>query len=325
MLRMECNVQNSCEISFIVCSHNGADKVQTALQSIALVIGARANIEVICVDSGSTDATFQAMEQWGQSVSFETSVVRQEKKGLGRARNEGISASKGGWIVFTDDDCLIREDFLTVFSKALHADFQYGGGEIWAASDDLDPRVATLQLNKTTFLEPGTVLRPGQIQGANSFFHRSVFEKVGLYGEDLGAGAKFAIEDIEMANRASLSGFRGIRLKDLVVFHDHGRRLGSQEADAVVRSYDFGRGAYYAILFAQGETRALDKWTAAFDANDTNRVMAEVSGANSAFAYIKDNPDFLDQIKIPDQGKVKNRSLIRKMLKKTLRGIDKRI
>jgi SAM-dependent methyltransferase len=63
-----------------------------------------------------------------------------------------------------------------------------------------------------------------------------------------------------MATRASMAGFHGKLWPELMVFHDHGKKRGSVEADQTVNSYDVGRGAYYASLVLQGHKRAWEAW-----------------------------------------------------------------
>ena len=92
------------------------------------------------------------------------------------------------------------------------------------------------------------------------FAHRTVFEKAGLFAEDLGAGTGFACEDIEFATRASFAGFTGVLLPSWSVRHHHGRKPGSPESEAAQRSYDVGRGAYYAILMTRGFNEIWELW-----------------------------------------------------------------
>ena len=44
------------------------------------------------------------------------------------------------------------------------------------------------------------------------------------------------------------------------VVHHHKRLIGSAEADRVVESYDYGRGAYYASLIDRGIPQAWKFW-----------------------------------------------------------------
>ena len=87
------------------------------------------------------------------------------------------------------------------------------------------------------------------------FFLRRVFDVAGYFNEELEAGI-----DIEMATRSSLAGFTGVLLPSVRVYHDHGKRRGSAEADAAVANYDTGRGAYHASLLARGINETWHLW-----------------------------------------------------------------
>jgi hypothetical protein len=63
-----------------------------------------------------------------------------------------------------------------------------------------------------------------------------------------------------MAARASAYGFAGVQLPECMVYHHHGRRRHSNEADETVKSYDYGRGAYYASIFHLGNVEIWDAW-----------------------------------------------------------------
>jgi hypothetical protein len=104
------------------------------------------------------------------------------------------------------------------------------------------------------------LLPAGAIQGANMFFHRSVFGRVGLFNDRMGAGTPFACEDIEMATRASMAGFVGALVPFFKVSHHHRRLRGSAEANATVTSSDYGRGAYYASLINLGIPEVWKLW-----------------------------------------------------------------
>jgi GT2 family glycosyltransferase len=240
-------------ISLVICSRNRARQLAATLRKLDLADLTRNAVEVTLIDSASTDSTHEVMREFKEKTSITVNIGQADRPGLGLARNVGIKISAGDVIVFTDDDCYIDANYFT--SLLLLWDqrsFQYGGGQILMYDSSLDPRVANLTIERRLDIPPSTILSAGDLQGANMFFSRAVFNRAGLFNENMGSGTPFACEDIEMATRASMSGFRGVLLPDLKVLHDHGRKAGTPEADRTIEGYDFGRGAYYASLIVMG-------------------------------------------------------------------------
>jgi glycosyltransferase involved in cell wall biosynthesis len=250
------------KISHIICTRNRAAQLRTTFKTFNLAQMKSQQIELILVDSDSTDDTVKVMEEFA-AVYPKTRIVK-AGKGLGRARNAGIDAAKGDLIAFTDDDCYLDENYY----QALHTlfaeprQFHYGMGQILLYDDDDDGRIAVAWVSKPTIIKPGTVLPTGTFQGANIFFLREVFEKAGKFRDDMGSGTPFPCEDIEFATRCSLAGFTGVFTPIVKVFHHHGRKAGSKEANEAVIGYEIGRGAYYGSMIVDGRTEAWKLWLA---------------------------------------------------------------
>ena len=61
------------------------------------------NIEVICVNDGSTDNSSNILEHYAQFDSI-IKIINKENGGLGSARNAGIRAAEGKYLLFLDSD-----------------------------------------------------------------------------------------------------------------------------------------------------------------------------------------------------------------------------
>ena len=248
-------------ISLIVCTRNRAPQLRGMLAALLESDLARNEVEVVLVDSASTDDTPQVIAQFAANTGAR--AVRVEQAGLGLARNAGIERSSGRLLVFTDDDCYVAATyFSTLRTNFDSSKYQYGMGSVLLFDPTDDRRVANYTIDAKRELPPYSLLPAGAIQGANMFFLREVFERAGLFDARLGAGTPFPCEDIEMAARASLAGFTGVQLPEPAVYHHHGRKAGSPEAQETLRQYDFGRGAYYASLLSRGVPAAWDLWKA---------------------------------------------------------------
>ncbi|WP_233543940.1 glycosyltransferase family 2 protein [Salinisphaera sp. Q1T1-3] len=86
-------------ISIIVAAYNIADYIVGCLD--ALLIPEADECEIIVVDDGSTDATARLLSGYADP---RLRVLRQANAGLGAARNTGITAANGAYLLFVDGD-----------------------------------------------------------------------------------------------------------------------------------------------------------------------------------------------------------------------------
>ena len=75
------------------------------------------DIEVICVDDGSTDGSGRELARWAETDG-RVRVLSQANGGLSVARNSGLDAAKGDWVAFVDAGDILREDALEVLHDA---------------------------------------------------------------------------------------------------------------------------------------------------------------------------------------------------------------
>lgn len=92
------------KISVVIPFYNLERYVQPCLDSVASAArGADAELEVICVDDGSTDGTPAALDGAG-AKDPRIRVVHKPNGGEGSARNAGVAATTGDWVTFLDGD-----------------------------------------------------------------------------------------------------------------------------------------------------------------------------------------------------------------------------
>ena len=103
-----------CEISVIVPVFNVEDYLNECLDS--LINQSFSDIEIICVNDGSTDKSLEILENY-QKKDRRVKVISQDNLGLGAARNRGLLNAKGKFIYFIDSDDYIDSDALEKLYK----------------------------------------------------------------------------------------------------------------------------------------------------------------------------------------------------------------
>jgi glycosyltransferase involved in cell wall biosynthesis len=127
-------MSESSKVSVIIPCFNHGEFLQEAVASVTSI--GRDDIEVIVVDDGSTDE--RTRKEMDALATKGIKTIRQENKGLGAARNAGVRASKGEYILPLDADDRLRSDWITRGIAILDTDPQvgvvYGDAQCFGAS-----------------------------------------------------------------------------------------------------------------------------------------------------------------------------------------------
>lgn len=98
------------KISVIMPVYNGEKFLERSIKSVAKQT--IDDIELICVDDGSTDNSLNILKKLQKEYDF-IKILTQENQGSGKARNYGIDEACGEYIGFLDaDDIFVDEDAL---------------------------------------------------------------------------------------------------------------------------------------------------------------------------------------------------------------------
>lgn len=87
--------------SIIIPVYNVAKYLSQCLDSV--VKQTLKEIEIICIDDGSTDGSLEILEQYAQKDT-RIKILTQTNSGQGSARNKGLKQAKGKYIQFLDSD-----------------------------------------------------------------------------------------------------------------------------------------------------------------------------------------------------------------------------
>jgi Glycosyltransferases involved in cell wall biogenesis len=121
------SVGSQPKVSIIVAVYNMEEYLSDCLDS--LINQTLQDIEIICVDDGSTDASLQILNEYAKREK-RIKVIHKENGGVSSAKNAGIEAATGEYITFVDSDDWIDLDGLEVLYNAAeknNADIVCGG------------------------------------------------------------------------------------------------------------------------------------------------------------------------------------------------------
>jgi GT2 family glycosyltransferase len=175
--------------------------------------------EVIVADNGSTDGSLQVAQEWSLVHENFHAVDASEVMGPAAARNAGVRAATGEYLVFCDADDVVLAGWIDALVRALReADLAAGRFDYWKLNvgDFRPPRQSSTGVRTLGFLPSGL--------GANLAVRRAAFDKVGGFDERLVplgddtdlcwrlqlGGAQFIDAPEAMVAKRARSSFRGV-------------------------------------------------------------------------------------------------------------------
>ncbi|HBF28581.1 glycosyltransferase family A protein [Rhizobium sp.] len=193
--------------------------------------------EVILVDQNEDDRLVSLVETF--AADFLIRHIR-SKRGLSRARNVGITASRTDLIAFPDDDCWYTPDTLSV----VHALFTQDPALRIVTGRTLDaqgqPSVSPTGLSQCA-ISRDNFLSCGNSNGI--FIRSDLLKTIGHFDEQLGVGAQTPFQSGEEADlllRAIASGAKLIYFPQVTVHHD--QVVGQDNPKRIERAAKYGAG-----------------------------------------------------------------------------------
>ena len=180
-------------ISVIIPVYNVENYLEECLKSIQNQT--YTNIEVLLINDGSTDNSKRICEHYCEEDS-RFHLLNQKNKGQSVARNTGVAASSGEFIVFVDSDDVIKANYLEELMKYMTADVDIVESKFTVHKKDF----FTDDFEKRTILFEGNSIEavravPRHILSVNpvtKLYRRSIVESVpyleGVIFEDIYSG-----------------------------------------------------------------------------------------------------------------------------------------
>ena len=202
-------------ICVVVIGLNVAKYLRSALQAIHSSDYPRELLEIIYVDSGSTDGSVEIAESF---TGVHTVELDDDFPNAAKGRNAGLAVASHNLIQFVDADSYLHPQWLKTAVLHLQGRVAAVAGSLRERKPDqnLFHRMADLEWN----------LRPGKSGwttdeveargfGGNVLIQRLAFQLAGTYDETLPAG-----EDPDLSYRFRQAGFSILRINTEMASHD---------------------------------------------------------------------------------------------------------
>ncbi len=204
--------------SVIIATYNRVDSLQRLLSSLARHFGSTPIEHEVIVADNSRDAQIEAcihdlVARFRGEGMERLRLVREPTPGKCAAQNTAIRAARGEVLAFFDDDVIVAPEWLTAAAQFFEqAEFDAMQGPILVPPEmetNEDFLRAQYKFRTIDFVEYRPPLREIKtLTGANMAIRREVFDRIGLFNEELGPGRSGISEDVEFARRLIAGGGR---------------------------------------------------------------------------------------------------------------------
>jgi glycosyltransferase involved in cell wall biosynthesis len=234
------------EISLVIPAFNEEKYIGDTLESVLAHAGG-AFKEIIVVDNASTDRTGAIAARYPG-----VTVVREDRKGTGFAREAGFRAATAPLIAFLDADTRMRDGWVGLVCRAFERDpgLACVTGPYWFY--DLPPLTRALLWVNWHFAPIGNLFTGTLVVGGNFAIRRSVLERMGGFDTSI----VFHGDDIDIGVRAAR--FGTVKLSFALYLDSSGRRYRAAGAFTMV-------GRYIYNGFVGGFLRRKQGYTAGYE------------------------------------------------------------
>lgn len=170
-------------ISIIIPTYNRAYIIGRTIDSI--LNQKYTSWECIIVDDYSSDSTESVILEYQRKDDRIKFLRNKRSKGAQGARNTGILAAEGEWVVLFDSDNIMKPDFLYQCIQALE-DKGCDVVNTWSSIIDVndDRVVGTFKWINNGYIHDGLMTRKCYVDNSSTIIRKTLLLKIGLLAED---------------------------------------------------------------------------------------------------------------------------------------------
>ena len=233
------------DCSIIMCTRDRAPMLKRTLEAFTrAIVPQELRVEMIVVDNGSMDDTAEIVRR-ARHPQMEILLVHESCPGKSRALNAAMAMAKADVLLFNDDDIEPAADWIEKMAQPLlERRCEAVAGRILLGEELQRPWLTPMhELWLAVESEP-----KGEspiLIGASMGLHRSVFNKISPFDEELGPGATGYGEETLLWRQMQEAGLRILPVADTFVIH-HPEPSRLLRASWLAAGARFGRtGAYF--------------------------------------------------------------------------------
>jgi cellulose synthase/poly-beta-1,6-N-acetylglucosamine synthase-like glycosyltransferase len=228
-------------LSVVVIGRNEGERLSRCLESISQMRPPQGSVEVIYVDSGSTDGSLE------RAAHFKVRTIKLESANpcAAAGRNAGWRAAKAPVVLFLDGDTVLEGNFIADSIAELN---DPNVAVVFGNRREINPKASIY--NRVLDLDWNAPAGIVEFCGGDALMRREVLESVGGFDERLIAG-----EEPEMCRRIRALGFSILHVDRPMTGHDLAMTRFSQYWRRAVRT-----GYAYAEVSARFRNTDLPLW-----------------------------------------------------------------
>jgi glycosyltransferase involved in cell wall biosynthesis len=210
------------DASIIIPTYNRKDALLETLKTLVQVDYPAGAWEAVVFDDGSTDGTDEAIQKWIDETKAPVRFFKQQNAGPARARNRGAEEARGDFLIFIDNDILVKPDFIRQHVETLKSN-----PGCWVVGRVVHPP----QLRDTPFGRyrddvweqfhqshaTENIVETNGITAANLSLPKKDFGTIGNFDESFTIAS---CEDWELGMRARIAGIKALYHPGIVTLHN---------------------------------------------------------------------------------------------------------
>lgn len=234
-------------VSVHIVTYNSEKDIEECLESVfnqTYPIG-----QIIIIDNGSRDSTAAILNRYADRVQL---ILNQENIGFAAAHNQAIRGSNSDYFLVLNPDVVLHPDYVKYLVSFLQENPGVGSatGKLLLKSNPglIDSTGLLIKKNRRSFdrgsSDPAELWNlPSEVfgvSGAAAFYRRKMVDAVSIAGEFYDEDFFAYKEDVDVAWRSQLLGWKAAYVPEATATHERGWKKDSRQQQSVaIRKHSY--------------------------------------------------------------------------------------